>query len=427
VRKRTRTFNDSQEISVGTAGEEGDELHADYMEGSQTMPHFHCIHCAHSQPFRFGREADALFALPRDKGGLRWETNEVTKPHGKWDYAEVRKTVRYECENCGHHFSEDQKIELIRTLHPHDYNPSAPPDRKSLNWNALAFIWEKCAWAEIVEEFLRAYEAARYGNIEPLRAFYTETLGCPWKDRLGVIEDFGFLEARKDEYNFGDTWPEGRWRFMSADKQERGGEHYWYVIREFGLFGKSRLVTYGRCNTTLELEKIRRDYGVNVLNSVIDSGFKATEVYRFCLSTGWKPFKGDDAPFFLVADPRTKKPVRKFWRKSMVDPLYGQRGVRRVKHIPLFTWSNDSIKDQLAEFMLGLIGEWTLPKNIPSEYLKQVSAERREEQVDPKGRIKRFWRRIGDNHLFDCECMIMVCALASNVARNSIERKPANN
>ena len=34
---------------------------------------------------------------------------------------------------------------------------------------------------------------------------------------------------------------------------------------------------------------------VEPMKAVIDSGLKGSEVYRFCLATGWKPMKGDDA------------------------------------------------------------------------------------------------------------------------------------
>ena len=41
-------------------------------------------------------------------------------------------------------------------------------------------------------------------------------------------------------------------------------------------------------------------------------------------------------------------------------------------------------KDLLASYMHGLIGNWTLPREIARDYLKQVTAEKRVEQTDPK-------------------------------------------
>jgi len=428
VRKRTRTFNDFQEISVGTAGVDGDELHCDWKEGSQTMPHFRCLKCGHSQPLRFGKEPTALFPTARTKGGMVWEENDTTKPGGVWNYAEMRKTVRFECEQCGHHHSNDDKIALLETLHPVDYNPAAPPEKKSLHWNALPFLWESCDWGAIAEEFIRAVSAARHGNLEPLKTFVTETLGEPWADRLGVIEDFGFLEARKQDYDFDEPWAQERVRFMAADRQESGGEHYWWVIRAFGDFGKSRLISYGRAANTTELEGIRQKYVVKINNSMIDSGWKASEVYRFCVSTGWKPFKGEpNAEYFLYklkTGPSSYKTIRRLWERSFVDPFMGKRGPR-MKPIPLFRHVGDGTKDLLAEFMTGLVGEWSLPRHVGRDYLKQLSAERRIEETDTRGRVKRIWKRVSkENHLFDCELIIIVAAVITKLIASRSEGNP---
>lgn len=156
-----------------------------------------------------------------------------------------------------------------------------------------------------MEGFLSARGAARDGDIQPVKTFVNETPGEPSKDQFGEIEDFDFLPGRRGDYDFGDPWPEERVRMMAADRQASGGEHYWYVVRAFGPFGHSRLVSYGRCNSTLELEQLLQEHGVVTANAMVDSGFKASEVYRFCQSTGWKPFKGDDAEFFAVKDMAT--------------------------------------------------------------------------------------------------------------------------
>ena len=86
-------------------------------------------------------------------------------------------------------------------------------------------------------------------------------------------------------------WPLEKTRFLAADRQARGGEHYFWVARAFGAGGASRLIGYGRCNTTSELEEVRKQLNVPVVNAMIDTGFKASEVYRFCLADG---LEGDE-------------------------------------------------------------------------------------------------------------------------------------
>lgn len=422
LRKRMRTFPNAQEISAGTAGKDTDELTADYREGSQTRAHVHCQACGHSQPIRFGREAGVLWPNPRECGGFVWETSEATKPGGVWNYDAVKKTVRFECENpqCRRHYHNSEKYELLRTMHTHDYNPSAPPHIKSFSGSAFEAIWESCDWDKLVEEFLKAVEAARNGNLEPLRAFITETLGEPWQEQLGVIDDFGFLEARKQDYDYGAAWAEERVRFMAADRGQSGGEHYWWLVRAYGSFGKSRLIAYGKCNTLAELEAIRKQFGVKVLNACLDTGFKAQELYPFCLSTGWKAFKGDNVDFYhhrvLVKvkqggkEMLVPKMTRMVWDKSSAIAVAPDG--RRIGELPLFRFADDATKDALASYMLGVQGEWSIPKSADREYSKHMTSEQRREETDARGRIVSRWYQVRPaNHWKDCEKMIHVAAI----------------
>ena len=244
----------------------------------------------------------------------------------------------------------------------------------------------------------------------------------PDDDQLGEIEDFDFLLARRGEYDFSDAWAEERVRVIAVDRQAAGGEHYWYAIRAFGPFGHSRLISYGRCNSTLELEQLRVEHNVPKANAVIDSGFKASEVYRFCQATGWKPFKGDDAEFFAVKDRATGKVVRRLYQKTQVDPAYGTRLQGRVRPLPLFRWSNPGMKDLLFEHLTGLVGDWTVPNTIGRDYMKQITAEHRVEERDSRGRVRYRWhQKHRENHLLDCELMLMtVAVMAGLVAGASV-------
>jgi hypothetical protein len=80
--------------------------------------------------------------------------------------------------------------------------------------------------------------------------------------------------------------------------------------------------------------------------------------------------------------------------------------------IPLYRWSNNAAKDELTELLMGKVGEWTIPRRVESSYLKQVTAERREEKIDARGRVTYFWKQVRrDNHLRDCELMIHVASV----------------
>ena len=414
VLKRTRAFWNSRRVIISTPAEKDDAVHRAFLAGDQRMFHFACPKCGHIQPLDFGQMKGRN---PETGAACKFSEVPGAREEGsKWDFEVLAEAIRYECANKAcKHLMRDQPADrkaIARSGRFVRMNPKAPRHRVSFHWNALLPPW--VAWRSIVEEFANARAAARAGDLEPMRTFRTETEGLPWEDQLGAIDDYEFLEHRKADYDFGDVWSEAKIRFMAADRQEKGGEHYWWVIREFGLGARSRLVAYGRCNTTAELEEIRRNYNVPVANAMIDSGFKASEVYRFCQATGWKAMKGDNAPYFLHNEAKTGKPVRRAWRRSWVDPHLGTRLAGRAKTIPLFTWANDPVKDMLAEMMMGLVGDWTIPRKVGRDYMQQITAERREEHVDTKGRVSTFWKRVRrDNHMGDCENMILVGALVT--------------
>ena len=237
VLKRTRAFWNSRRFLISTPGTKGDAMDTAFRAGDQRHWHFDCPSCGHSQALKFDR--------------LKWDTNELTKPEGKWRFDALADTIRYECVNCAHPI-KDTPVER-RWIENHGrfvaQNPNAPRSQVSYTWNALLPHWVE--WRSIVQEFLAAMDAMRIdADIEPMFTFVTETLGEPWEtERWGVANDERILE-RKGDYDFNDPWPLEEIRFLAADRQQKGGEHYFWVCRAFGKGGVSRLIAYGRCNTT---------------------------------------------------------------------------------------------------------------------------------------------------------------------------------
>jgi hypothetical protein len=409
--ERTKAQWNKRRVLLSTPNMKNGLMEQFFQKGDQRTLQFCCPHCRQYSLIKFEQ--------------WKWDTNEITKPDGKWNFDVLAETIRWECPACNGIVRDTpfDRRKLAREAKFTKLNPSAPHHTVSFTWPSLVTPWVK--WRDVVEKFLNARRAARSGNIEPLKSFVNDDLGEPWDDSLGVIEDFEFLEARKQDYDFGEVWPEESARYMSADRQEAGGEHYWYVIRAFGPFGKSRLITFGRCTSTLELEEVRRRYNVPIENAMIDSGFKASEVYKFCMAARWKAFKGDDSEYFLFRNVKLQKTLRRIWERSFVDPYMGT-ALAKKRSMPLFRFCNNPTKDLLITYMSGLMGEWTIPKTTPREYLKQVSAERREEVVDGRGRVHFVWkRRVRDNHLWDCELQIMVAAVINKLATGKPGAIPA--
>ncbi len=348
----------------------------------------------------------------------KWTKNDTTKPGGRWNFDALAETIRWECPKCKHEVRDTpyERRKLSREAKFVAMNPNAPKHTVSFTWPSLIAPWVK--WRDVVEKFLKARAAARAGDIQPLKSFVNDDLGEPWDDKLGVIEDFGYLEARKANYDYGEAWPEARRRFMAADRQEKGGENYRWLVMDYGPSGKSRVIAHGRANTKAELEQTRKDYNVPIKNAVLDTGYEAQDCYRFCASTGWRAFKGDDCEFFLVTRPHPKNPqktitVRQPWRRTEAV-VYNPDTKAKIGTISLWLFSNHSSNELLAEFLSGLVGEWTIPKNAAREFLKELAGDVRREHVDPKGRVYYLWHTVSANHWRDCARMILIAAIVSS-------------
>lgn len=415
--KRVRSYWNSKVFIISTPNLVGDDVEMHFRLGSQESFHLLCPRCGLVQPLLFD--------------GLKWEP--VLKEDGTEDEDATAETIRLNCSRPGcAHFWRDTPFERRLIAKQGRFvagNPGAPKHRRSFHWNALLPFW--VPWRSIVEEFRAAIASAKADppDIEPLKSFYTETLGLSWEEALGVIDDFDFLEERKADYAIGEAWGEEITRMMAADKQAAGGEHYFWVIRAFGLSGKSRLIAYGRAETLDELEEIRKTYNVPLKNAVMDAGYEPTAVFRWSQRSGWKAFRGDSVDLYTVGvpDERTgeKKTVRRLWSRVEVDPTFGfkRRPGRQRRLIPLFRFADETTKDFLGEHMRGLVGDWTIPRDVGRDYIQQLTAEVRTEQTDRRGRVTFKWvRRRKSNHFFDCEKMILVAAVIARLIQSGAVR-----
>ncbi len=433
VRKRTRTFYNFLEVSTGTAGKKDDELHMDFKEGSQTFFHFKCPKCGTSQPIRFGKNSSTLHPKERERGGFIWDANDTTKPDGHWNFEEVRKTVRLQCEGklpdgswCETEFRNHEKLALIRSIHEVDYNPTAQAKIKSAHWWAAYMPWVD--WADLVEEFLKAVISYRHGNIEPMIAFVTETLGEPWEERGEKPKDSELL--RQCGANFGQPYERGNFSLwlpspevqsafvMTADVQAGQGGHIKWVIRQHLSNADSRLIDYGDCFDLDSLREIQERHSLPGSCVFIDSGWGpgASTVYAACVQYGWTPLKGDDADYFVTYIDRV--PVRFPYKETMVDPSLGKSGQGRLS-LALIRWSNPTYKNRF--FLYIAIGKgplWLLPDNVGQDYVKEVLAEERRKKLGTRGEEIQFWflpkGRVND--WGDCELMQLVVADAGGLA-----------
>ena len=404
--KRTRAYWNARRVIVSTPDTENDAVHRAFLAGDQQVWHFPCMECKEPIKMEWGDLAFDQGENVRDKDGLL-------------DMDAVAETIAYKCPHCQHRMEDVPAVRhhIVNRGRFHAMNPNAPAHRKSFHWNALLPTW--VTWRDLVEEWIEAQSALRNADVQPLKDFINETLGEPWQDRLGQVEDDIDILKRQEDYDMADKWEEEEFRFLAADKQAKGGEHYYYVVRSFAKDGgHSRLVGYGRVFTETQLLEVAKDYNVHPKFCLIDCGYDTATVMKFCLNNGWKPMMGDGSKNY--AHQKDGKTVRQVWTSARMDVGLGTRGRRQF--LTQWRWSNPSVKDIFAELTGGLIGRWTLPADIDQDYVNQLTAEIRVERTDSKGRVAHEWKKVRkDDHLRDCELMITVASLAAGVMGSRAE------
>jgi hypothetical protein len=428
IDNRFKTISNYRRILFSSAGDLMTEPWIRFPKGSRHMGFWFCPNCNHKQTFRFGRNASPLYPEPRKKGGFVWDDNHITHPSDDvYNLPELVKTIRYECEICGHQFKETGKLALIRSVSFQQTNLMADPADISVHcWEAY-MPFAGCSWSSIVSKFLNASVAMRQGDIEPMKVFVTETLGEPWEER-GEKPLEGEILNRRGEYSRGEEYPPNDKvaRQITVDNQH-GFIHYNYSV--FNLAGEKRTVERGQLATFDELRAYQLAKKVKDRGVGIDCAHKPHDVYAQCLKygcwipdprggrehvwNGWLPLLGDDAEEF-VRSLRDKDGnafhVKTYWKEVLIDTNIGRAG--QAKHLHRFSWSNPYYKTQLYLYRINGKGlKWEIYKNIEDEYVKQMQATERRELRDAEGKVTGHeWHEKGRHDDSDAELMQLVLA-----------------
>jgi hypothetical protein len=442
IRNRYKTFRNHKEISISSAGDEFDDLHAGYLQGTQHLFYWRCLDCDHPQPFRFGRDETTLFPTKRERGGIIWDDNERTHPgEHVWNTDELRKTVRYQCEVCGRLYGNHEKQLLLATMTEENnfgavqMNPMASPEHVSLHWNELYMPWAECSWERTAEKFIKARMAQTLNNdIEPLKVFVKESLGEPWRLFSEKPEPDEILALRSD-YSFGQCYDPKlvpiTVKILSVDVQQ---DFLVIVLREWewGGSGSSRLIFAGTLLGFGELREFQTQNGLKAKLTFIDCAYyrRQKEVFKFCLQYGSHPILGSDAKEFVQSfrtDETTKErqAVKTFWKEDTIDPEEGRSQQGRL-FLKRFSWSNTHYKNLFCFYVLkGKAGRWTLPMDIAEkcpEYLRQLPGHRRITHTSPDGIVSYEWADEKPNDYADCELMQLAAADICAVTKSTSEK-----
>jgi|694.fasta_scaffold21445_15 hypothetical protein len=405
VRKRVRAQWNSKIAMISTPANENDAVHQAFLDGDQRHPYWACMAC--SKKF-----------TPKWEN-IVFEESEKTKVDGRWLFDALASTIRLKCPECGHEHVDEPftRKKLANSIEWVPHNAAAPKHKVSFSWNSIIPPWVR--WRDIVEEFLVAKRQSAFGNILPLKEWQNETMGEPWRERN---KETLFADATQaTEYEAEKTF--GGRIFLTVDVQKNC---VWFVAREWYPGGASRLIEYGSLPEIDSIVDIIKKYEIENGNVLIDSGYETQLVYQKTIQHAspdgslWKPTKGHDNP-----NGYHWKGVRQPYMWSIVDAMMS-RGEKKT--LRLLVFSNPLIKEALLHLMSGHGAKWEFSKRVTDEYIAQINAEKREERIDAFGRISYVWRRVRkDNHLFDCEAMQVLAALASKIIGQDLPKTNLTN
>ena len=398
ARARTTRFWNRRHWIASTPLDEGSDLDRAYLSGDQREWHLRCIHCKGMIPLEF-------------KKVIRWDTNETTKPEGVWNYGEMRKTVRLECPSCKKAIrGTDQNV---RTMNEGGgyvaKNPKVGRTVASFRFNALCLPPSMLSWADLAEQFLRAKAEASRGYLAPMKEFTTLRLAESWSE----LQANQPKPIKLDDYKPEGAWENEKVRFLTVDCQHNL-EDFWAVVRAWDDKGASRLVDFQRLKSFDEVEELRVKHEVKEHLTFLDVGYERHRVLSECGRRGWAGMAGDDAVSFLHTQLGHKLRLP-FAPASMNDCRDGSG-----KRVPVFRWSNPTVKDLLANMRNKRGADWQVADvgHYFPAYIQQMDSERKKQTFDRLGRPILKWVRFRENHAWDCECMSVSAACIAGILAN---------
>jgi hypothetical protein len=401
-------------LFLSQGGIEGDSFDIMHRSTDQRDWHMSCPSCGHLQPWQWEQ-----VRFPEDAKGTTG-----------WDKAKVASGTSYECAKCQTRLPDSAGTRSVANDPERGAcfvatSPAVKAGHIGLHWNSLASM----SWGELGVMMLEAREASdTYGDDSPRRIFKQKRLAMPWSEDGGSM----ITDVKASDYKLADAWPNEAWvtaadnrvtvhdskpdiataipvRTMGVDVQQKGGLHFWAVVRSWSSKGESRLRWFGRLETWQDVEALAVAQGVHQAHVLVDSGDQTQMVYAECAKRNWKAGKGSGQSDFAIGPGK-----RRFYGEASLIFVPGQRNRAR-----LISYSNLAIKDILSGLRSRRLH--TFPIDTSAEYVEQMTAEVR---VKDRRTGKPMWilpQGKEHNHALDCECLAALVAIRYGVVGRDAE------
>ena len=420
---RTDSFGwRSRKVIASTGSDVDDETDTLWQTGERWEWHGACPSCNAIVPLEVGD--------PDNPGGLKWPSDERTRePDGRWRIGPVSKLATWQCPACQAH----HEFSTATLAHINDANRGAryiqtnpDGDPKVVFYRASAMPFRD--WGQLAAEKCKAANARHLGSMELEEEFTRKRAMRPW-------DPAKLIEVNKSipwgDYSLADPWEhEGKdaqglpLRFLTVDVQHG---HFWAVVRGWsnkpGHNGESRLMHFEKLWVDGQIEELRKTFNIHPLVVCLDSAYNAQAVYRICAAQGYLCTNGVKNRDFVHEDGirRLFSPFRK------MDPFIGTEFQGSQPGALEFLHGSESGKNRLAVLRQSkdINGKHyhTVARDAPEEYVRQAWGEAQVRKRDPKGGWKYEWKKLRDNHAFDCEVMqVCLASMYGILSSESIEQ-----
>jgi phage terminase large subunit GpA-like protein len=380
----------------------------DLENGTFKRYHVPCPHCGHEQHLVFSN--------------IKFPSQEKEESLSKYK-RRVAKETYYECAGCKGKIYEHHKYAMLDAGQWKAENPDALYESYHLPaWYA--------PWVSFADAALKFIDSK--DDPEKLRNFINSWCCEPWEER-GENTDSGVVLKHCLGYA-AETIPtdEPVFLIMTTDIQK---DYLWYTVRAH-TEARSYLIEYGTLpNIEYQdsiIEKVYKnpsgqEYSIQVV--LDDSGYLAPDVYEYAgtRKPNVIPIKGQDTQSTLIK-----------WQNIQYYP-----GTNRPlkNEVPLCNIHVTHFKERLLNhFAKGIcedggfdinLADWFLHAETGNDYARQLTGEIVIEKVkDRNGETERVWKKVRDNHLFDCEvyqlaARYMFKNALSQLSSGEQEQKPA--
>jgi phage terminase large subunit GpA-like protein len=389
------------------------------LKGSQERFFVPCPECRAMQELKFENFA--------------WrQIKHIKNADGSYNLDLVQKHTCCECQHCHALIPHEKKQWMMRRGEWRAQNPNAPADHRSFYIGGE--LSTALTWGMLAKKFLET-------QLLPggLHNFYNSYLGRAWERKAGgaTRKSIQLIQEASPKFNLGN--PQERdaeltlpFRpvalTMQVDCQQTS---FFWTMRAWTADGSRAVIALGECVSYKELVEISNrkwkywhpnDNGMcvspqsgtggveksaapasvhpvpeefEVWTGLIDSGYKAkatTGVYNFVHEQGGRwigtkggKFGGKDLPI----------------HETTVLHLCDSKQVE----IPLFHYNDAMMKEHLYRFVIRERRQppYWLPRDLPSQFIEQITAERLVPKKDAEGRTEMKWHSEIDPHYGDCE------------------------